>query len=360
MQQTVFRKREDLQECPGSKGPTRWRPISLDFGNVPIRAMCYSQYERMKKFYPGEVYCYLDDDDETPEEPAEKCHVRIVSINQLVKWSKKKMLPQVEILIMDEFHNAIDTIVRGTIKNHHKVQVKTTLEWLITNANIFVCICADLRAEEDLSYIQKLRHPDKSAEDSNAVLLHYPDPVRDWNFHILSSEICQMQLIRRCLETGKNVAICCLSKNRVEELHKLLSVWFPDKRGLRLHADAPDKDKYIRNCNETWMVRGEEFHWVIYNAVLTYAVDFSRSHFHQLFAFLDNHTNQVLQVRQMLHRVRVLKDRCVYICCRLDLRSFVPKRTRVDILNGLLGDVRGFYSDVATGNDSQQKTGATL
>ena len=120
------------------------------------------------------------------------------------------------------------------------------------------------------------------------------------------------QQIRMALQSGKNIAIANGSSELgVKYLMHFLTqeCGIPEEQIRFYHGKGDDYPEELRDVNSSWT----QFRVLMYTSTINVGVDFVREHYDVMFVYLTNQSVHAREMKQMMGRVRKLRDKLVHV-----------------------------------------------
>ena len=265
-------------------------------------------------------------------------HVRfprlVVQVESLHRLPMPANEEPIDLLILDEVESILSQFNSGL--HRHFNATFAMFSWLLKTARHVVCMDANLG---DRTYRTLVRmRPDYP------IHFHWNRFARaaEDTYYFTDKQAAWLGELHTALRKGKNVVLASNSLAEAKALHEELRRDFPAKKIAIYSSEmAPsEKARHFANVHEYW----GRLNVLIYTPTVSAGVSFEIEHYDVLFGYFTDMSCDVETCRQMLGRVRNLRDRKHYICLR-GIPNNLP--TNIEEIKRLVHDKRaGLYRSV--------------
>lgn len=260
------------------------------------------------------VGCYLDKSKSYANDPC-----LVISTESLAKSVK-----HMDLVIMDEVTSCLVQMDSG-LHDRNLIDNQARLVNMIRRAKYIVAMDADID-DRAINFIHEVRPNDRIHLSHNKVKKR-----TGWRFHLRMSKLDWYMKISESLSKGQNI-VCPVASS---EEGDLIYRWVTERCGI--------PDEYVRFYRQSGDDYAEELHdvethWrnfrvLIYTSTINVGIDFSEvehpiKHYDVMFVYTSIKSNTVREIKQMMGRVRNIKEQVVYHC-QSDSRNrgWVPTTT---------------------------------
>jgi hypothetical protein len=237
----------------------------------------------------------------------------------------------VDLLIIDEIESLLDSMVSPTMQTPC---CREALVAVIRNARQVIAMQAEL-SDHTYDFIFPNR---RRACKSGVLRLLWRIAPSNISKHVLEipTERQWARGLQESLAKGERIVILADSKSKVRELHKWITSPGPDGCGVDANEvyiytsdSTPSAKNDIVNCENVWITS----RIVMYSPTITYGVDFnpSESYFDAVFAHASGNSVSVKTFSQMMNRIRVPKQRLIWLYLNAPIHGTIPKDTPMNV-----------------------------
>lgn len=309
-----------LEPPPGSLEP---RPV--------VRFLTFRQtFSRSLKNHFPDFRLYTDNlPAQITPAAAPRLIIQVESLHRLMSEAAAGV--PVDLLILDEVESVLAQFSSGLHKSFG--DAFTVFQWLLATAARVVCMDANV-SDRTYRVLERFRPGRPPHFHWNTHARAAGDTVRvttardDWLAHLTAA-----------LAAGKKVAFASNSLREAKAVVRLVREAHPAKQVALYSSETPQgvKELHFADVDTYW----SQYDMVAYTPTVSAGVSYERAHFDCMYVYLSDLSCDVETARQMLGRVRNLRDREYNVCFR-SLGGAHP--TDLATLERLVYDRRELYA----------------
>jgi hypothetical protein len=231
----------------------------------------------------------------------------IVQIDSLLRLERDNF----DLIIIDECESLARYLTSSHFtKNNKASTIVSNLEYRISEAGKVIIMDADL-SDRCVNYYSSLVDPDNELTSNDIkIIINKFTPFQNYTLKYMNYNTWLNELKINMIN-NKKIAIPMASNNKAKDLYSKLKVDFPEKNIILIHKETSDEDKLAKllKVNETWI----NYDVVIYTPTVCMGVSFDPEHFDNIFAYGCHNSLGAQEFCQMLHRVRNIKEKTIYL-----------------------------------------------
>lgn len=224
----------------------------------------------------------------------------------------------VDLLILDEVESIFNQIGSGLHKNFNSSFAMFL--WLIINAKHVICLDANI-SDRTYNIIYKYRNDstntsnDNDNDSTNSCSIHYHhnkwQSAKDDTYYITTEKDTWLAHIVDKLNNNKRIVIATNSIAEAKTCETIIKKTHPDRTIKVFSSEMKHSEKqlYFNNVHKYW----SELDVLIYTPTCSAGISYEMEHFDVVFGYFCNTSCDVETCRQMLQRVRSIKDKEYYI-----------------------------------------------
>jgi late competence protein required for DNA uptake (superfamily II DNA/RNA helicase) len=218
-----------------------------------------------------------------------------------------------DLIILDEV-TSFNCQMNSGLHKSHLADNQRVYEHLITQARWIVAMDADID-HRAINFLHHLRPFDPIHLVHNTVQKRL-----GWTATELREDKMVDMMAQKLNDENKNIVIIVGSKGEGEFLvNEYIKNWLPPESYRFYHADGDDYLEEVRDVNTAW----SRLRLLMYTSTISNGIDFTAHHFDTMFVFGSAGSNSVREVKQMMGRVRNLRDREVYFHLILNMPGYL-------------------------------------
>lgn len=213
-----------------------------------------------------------------------------------------------DLLVLDEAESIWEQVTSPLVKNRNALR---NFFWAVRYAKRVVALDANLGERTRDLLANHLRptiplqwHTNDFKNGSGSVL------YTTTNDAVATTEL--VKLVR----AGKKIVVPTNSKMIAQSLQQLLlsegGLSTDEVHCYTADTDDSEKEEHFADVKTFW----SRYRVVIFSPTVTAGCSFEADHFDLVFGFFTNTSTTVETARQMMHRVRILRDKAYYVCFR--------------------------------------------
>jgi hypothetical protein len=212
----------------------------------------------------------------------------------------------VGLVILDEVESVLEQFNSGLHKSFH--ESFTVFQWLLASAERVVCMDANL-SDRTFRTLQRMR-------PNTPVHFHWNvyARARHDTVHITANKGVWLTTLMEAMACGKRIVVVSNSLREAKEIRESLTADFPQKKIELYSSETPQSKKALHFADV-------EKYWasvdvLMYTPTVSAGVSFEALHFDCMFVNLSDRSCNVETARQMMGRVRQLRDKDYFVCIR--------------------------------------------
>jgi len=234
-----------------------------------------------------------------------------------------------DLVIIDESTSCLTQMNSGLHKENLNLN-RLCFRDLVRDAKYVIGMDADID-DRIMTFIHQIRPNDAIYLQHNTIKKRVGWKIKHW-----ALEADWYQQIRLALQSGKNIAIANGSSELGVKylMHFLINeCGIPEEQIRFYHGKGDDYPEELRDVNSSWT----QFRVLMYTSTINVGVDFIKEHYDVMFVYLTNQSVHAREMKQMMGRVRKLRDRLVHVLSG-GKPSYAPtscKEIRQDLVNSI-------------------------
>ena len=235
--------------------------------------------------------------------------ILIVELESIWKFTTAKSFKVPDLLVLDEITSIISQFDSTTMMKKFYINI-TGLENLIRQTNQIFALDADI----DIRIIKLFEGV--LSDNNETIHVQWNNKLRE-NVkayeHATLGEL--VSHLYECLCEGKKIFIVCSTKTDVQIITQFIQTYIAHITVLTHDADnaSDNLQQHIFNdVNHHW----SQHDVVIISPTITNGVDFRIEHFDKCFAIINAHSCVARDIKQMIGRVRKIKDNEIHFYCK--------------------------------------------
>ena len=208
------------------------------------------------------------------------------------------------LLVLDESESIIEQFSSGNFYNFS--ESIAAFKFLVKHSQQVVCMDANL-ATRTIESIEAFNRKGTKRFNNYIIQLNKNDQyhiTRDKQLFL--TKLCNTLANRRCVLATNSI-------KDAEKIYQVLNTRYPDKK-IKLYTSKTadtEKSRHLSDVNQYWTM----YDCIIYTPTISAGISFEiKDHFDCVFGLFNNKSCGVETARQMLYRVRDVKDREYNIC----------------------------------------------
>lgn len=213
-------------------------------------------------------------------------------------------LPTIDLVILDEIESIWGQFGHSGIGDYYGVV--STFKNIVGISKKIICMDADLNGRT-IRLLKEIRP--KFDDEFNFYKNNY-NPSRDTTYSFLDAKKTALALMLARLKEGKKIVIVTNSIKLSEEVNYLIWKNAGIKSGIYNSKTKESKKlRHFSNVNHYWT----KYNCLIYTPTITSGVSFTADHFDIMFGMFNASSCNVETCKQMMGRIRNLRDKHVYV-----------------------------------------------
>lgn len=223
-------------------------------------------------------------------------------IIQVESLYRIKLIESIDLLILDEVESIIQQLSSGLHK-HFNASFAIFL-WLLQTAKRVVCMDANI-SNRTYNILTRFR--------SKPIHYHYNtwQTASDDTYYVTVNLNTWLEQLFNCVKNNKRVVIPTNSITDAKTCEGILLKEFPDLK-IKIYSSEnsiSEKQLHFNNVHKYW----SELDILIYTPTCTAGISYELEHFDVLFGIFYNTSCNIEICRQMIGRVRQIKDKKYYL-----------------------------------------------
>lgn len=212
----------------------------------------------------------------------------------------------VGLVILDEVESVLEQFNSGLHKSFH--ESFTVFQWLLASAERVVCMDANL-SDRTFRTLQRMRPEAPVHFHWNVYARARQDTV-----HVTADKGVWLTTLLESLACGKRIVVVSNSLREAKEIQRSLAADFPQKMIELYSSETPQSKKalHFADVEKYWAAVDV----LMYTPTVSAGVSFESLHFDRMFVNLSDRSCNVETARQMMGRVRQLRDKDYFVCIR--------------------------------------------
>lgn len=257
----------------------------------------------------------------------------IIQVESLHRLEMYAGIAPIQLLVLDEVESILDQFNSGL---HKKFSASFAIfEWMVRTAQHLVCMDANL-GSRTLEIIKRLR-----GNDSALIHLNTFKRAAEDTFQFTLSKGVLFSKMIEYVQAGKKIVIATNSLTDAKTIHHDLASRFKGSRKIMLYSSKTSPSEKRTHFSDV------ATHWkaldiLIYTPTVSAGISFELEHFDALFALFGDKSCSVEVCRQMLLRVRNLREKMYYVYLNGTFKN-LPSDID-DIKKGVLSSRQNLYN----------------
>ena len=224
--------------------------------------------------------------------------------------SLAKSLKHMDLVIMDEVTSCLVQMDSG-LHDRNLPHNQARLINMIRNAKYIVAMDADIDPRS-IDFLHEIRPDDTIHLSHNTVKKRL-----GWRFHLRMHKVDWYIKIQEALAKGQNIVCPVASSEEGDLIYRWVTerCGIPDELIRFYRQSGDDYSKELEDVETHW----RKFRVLIYTSTINVGIDFSEvehliKHYDVMFVYTTVKSNTIREIKQMMGRVRNVKDQVVYHC----------------------------------------------
>jgi hypothetical protein len=229
--------------------------------------------------------------------------VQVESLGRLLADCSDTAEP-VDLLIFDESESILAQFSSGLHQSFN--EAFATFQWLLKNSRRVICLDANL-SDRTFRTLARGRPEHPAHYHCNAFSRAAGDTV-----NVTVRRAVWLDQLLAQLGNDKRVVVASSSLREAKAVLHLVAEMYPRKKTKLYSSETPQGEKVLHfaDVNTYW----NDLDVLVYTPTVSAGVSYERAGFDCMFAFLSPASCDVETARQMLGRVRALRDKTFYVC----------------------------------------------
>jgi hypothetical protein len=210
----------------------------------------------------------------------------------------------IDLLILDEVESVLGQFSSGLHRSFS--DAFTTFQWLIGTAKRVICMDANL-SDRTFRILQRFR-------PGRPVHFHWNKYSRAGTdtIHVTTDRGEWLARITDAVASDKRIVLASNSLREAKVIKRYLQEEFPTKKSILYSSETSQaiKELHFADVGRYWT----EVDILIYTPTVSAGISYERDHFDCMFVYLSDLSCDVETARQMLGRVRNLRDKAFHVC----------------------------------------------
>ena len=224
--------------------------------------------------------------------------------------SLSKSVKHMDLVILDEVTSCLVQMDSG-LHDRNLPHNQARLINMIHNAKYIVAMDADID-HRSINFLHEIRPDDTIHLSHNTVKKRL-----GWRFYIRMHKVDWYIKIQEALTKGQNIVCPVASSEEGDLIYRWVTerCGIPDDAVRFYRQSGDDYSEELEDVEKYW--RG--FRVLIYTSTINVGIDFSEvehliKHYDVMFVYTSSRSNTIREIKQMMGRVRNIKDQVVYHC----------------------------------------------
>ena len=212
-----------------------------------------------------------------------------------------------DLLILDEVESVLGQFSSGLHKSFN--ESFTVFQWLMATSERVICMDANV-SDRTFRTLEKFRPREPAFFHWNKFSRALGDTV-----HVTARKSVWLRRMLKALGENQRIAFASNSLREAKVVLEILQDEYPDKRMKLYSSETPHSEKvaHFADVDKYW----SEVDVLAYTPTVSAGVSYERpNHFDCMFLYLSDVSCDVETARQMMGRIRSLRDRAYYVCIR--------------------------------------------
>ena len=229
----------------------------------------------------------------------DKIIIQLESLHRL--WIQEGGFNKYDLIVLDESESVISQFSSG-LHGGNLQRNFAVFKLILETANYVICMDANL-GDRTYRILRELRGDEGIMVQRNTFA--YNDTFHEFT----SRQDIWLYKVIDAINNNKRIVIAANSKKLILGMSKLIRSEFPSLVTRSYTGDSGDKRDF-EDVNKAW----KHIDVLLYSPTLTAGISFEKQRFDKLFGYFVNISCDVEACRQMIQRVRILRDKEMFHC----------------------------------------------
>jgi hypothetical protein len=210
-----------------------------------------------------------------------------------------------DLVVLDEITSCLTQMDSGLHRENLPIN-RQCLDSMIKDAKYVIAMDADID-ERCITTLHHLRPDERIYMQHNTIKKRKGWKIKHW-----STKYDWFAQIKSALDAGKNIVIPTSSSQLGEKLlikYITEECQIPETQVRFYHRGSDDYVEELQDVNTHW----KRFRVLIYTSTINVGIDFTEDHYDLMFVYGTKMSNCVRELKQMMGRVRKIKEQTVHV-----------------------------------------------